>query len=1030
MAKSSVGGVDHPIRESNTDRGLAFNKCFAGHAGMISEIAWSPDGRYLASAAGRGSIWIWDQRTGDAITKIKGHSGWIESIAWSPDGRSLASAAQDNSVQLWSVEGGKRVRTLQGHSAPIRTIDWLPNGHVISGSKDTTVRIWDVQSGQALKVLEAHSGEVTSVSSSPDGSRLLSTANDDRLLVWDPLSDAVPFSFESPSNGLLGARWSPDGQSVVSWHRDKTIHIRDLHAARKERTLEGHTEMILSVQFSHDGLLLCSAEKGLVHIWNSANWDIVASIRYSEQDWTRAAFNLTCPLLAVLGPRQSSIDVWELDTSTLVATTPRHDFVHYTSAKVALVGDSGVGKTALGWRLTHGEYKEHPSSHGQQFWLLKDLGMIRPDGTECEAVLWDLAGQPDYRLIHSLFLDDVDLALVLFDAANRHEPLKGAEYWLKQLTRLRSSCRLILVESRADRGTSSLPRQFVDDFCRVYKVSGGYVSTSALTGEGVSELLSRLRQEISWDKMPSTVTTTVFKAIKDILLELTEDSTAGTGLLSLQQLRDMASKRRPDLAFTDEETATAVGQLSKHGYVMTLRGTSGEQAILLQPARLNNLAASFILEARRDPKGLGVLDEARVLSRGYDFPEIRGLQEKECETLLDSVVALFLRNHICFRESLGNRTFLVFPALITQKRPTIEDDGAVEDVSYSITGAVENVYAALVVLLGYTNTFTRVDQWQNQARYELDSGQVCGFRQIEEREGDLTLVLYFSTTTPSEGRLLFQGLFEKFLKTRNVSVTRYLPVCCTKCSERQDRNLVVRRIREGRPFMFCSECGKRIELSQGRDQLYQGAERRERLHQEQALARGRTAFETALVSINRLSAGKRRPSCFVSYAWGNAEHERWVSRFAGDLRGAGIEVILDQTDNAAVGSNVGRFITRLSEADSVITVGTPLYRRKYLNRKPRRGTVVAAEMDLVNNMMLGTEMQKRKILPILLAGTAQRSLPPLLQGKVYADFREDVLYFPSLFDLILTMFNLPFDQPAVCAERELMRSGLAPDLRV
>ena len=351
-------------------------------------------------------------------------------------------------------------------------------------------------------------------------------------------------------------------------------------------------------------------------------------------------------------------------------------------------------------------------------------------------------------------------------------------------------------------------------------------------------------------------------------------------------------------------------------------------------------------------------------------------------------------------------------------------------MSYSITGAVENVYAALVVLLGYTNTFTRVDQWQNQARYELEPGQVCGFRQIEESEGDLTLVLYFSSTTPSEGRLLFQGLFEKFLKARQVSVTRYLPVCCTECGERQDRNLVVRRIREGRPFMFCSECGKRIELSPGRDQLSQGGERRERLEQEQSLARGKTEFETALVSIKRLSARRTSPSCFVSYAWGVAEHDRWVSRFANDLRSAGIETILDQTHNAAVGSNVARFIARLTETDYVVTVGTPVYRKKYLNKGPRAGTGVAAEMDLINNIMMGTEKQKRKILPILLAGTKQRSLPPFLQGSTSADFREEVMYYPELLDLVVTMFNLPFDHPVVCAERELLGSGLAPDRRV
>ena len=91
MARNPVDGADRPIRQPTTDRGLTFHKCLTGNAGMISEIAWSPDGQLLASATGRGTIWIWDTRTGDAITKIKGHSGWIESIAWSPDGRSLAS---------------------------------------------------------------------------------------------------------------------------------------------------------------------------------------------------------------------------------------------------------------------------------------------------------------------------------------------------------------------------------------------------------------------------------------------------------------------------------------------------------------------------------------------------------------------------------------------------------------------------------------------------------------------------------------------------------------------------------------------------------------------------------------------------------------------------------------------------------------------------------------------------------------------------------------------------------------------------
>ena len=107
--------------------------------------------------------------------------------------------------------------------------------------------------------------------------------------------------------------------------------------------------------------------------------------------------------------------------------------VNYTTAKLVLVGDLGVGKTGLGWRLAHGEFKEHASTHGQQFWSIPQLDLKRKDGTDCEAVLWDLAGQHVYRQVHSIFLENVAAALVLFDPTNRQEPLKGAQFWLEQL---------------------------------------------------------------------------------------------------------------------------------------------------------------------------------------------------------------------------------------------------------------------------------------------------------------------------------------------------------------------------------------------------------------------------------------------------------------------------------------------------------------------------------------------------------------------------------------------------------------------
>jgi hypothetical protein len=385
---------------------------------------------------------------------------------------------------------------------------------------------------------------------------------------------------------------------------------------------------------------------------------------------------------------------------------------------------------------------------------------------------------------------------------------------------------------------------------------------------------------------------------------------------------------------------------------------------------------------------------------------------------------LFLEHNVCFRETLGAQTFLIFPALINQKRPQLEEVETVEDFSYRLSGAVENVYAALVVQLGYTNTFTRTNQWQNQAEYETARGDVCGFRQVDEREGEAELVLYYAKEKAG-ARLLFQGLFEEFLRGRDVHVTKFPPVGCPKCHYRQQRGEVVKRIGEGKDFLRCVECGKKITLPKAGEEVVLTRAERKSLNEEQERARRRTAFEAALVRVKAVvrDEKKRAPSCFVSYAWGDAAQERWVRGLGKDLENARIEVILDRKDNPQIGANIARFISRIKQSDFVVVVGTPLYRRKYENEVSPAGSVAAAEVDLINQRLLGTEEKKATVLPLLLEGDEESSFPPLVCGKVYGSFLQDRLYFATLFDLILTLYRIPFEHPAVSDLRESLRGG-------
>jgi GTPase SAR1 family protein len=909
------------------------------------------------------------------------------------------------------------------------------------------VNFWHVATGQLRRFLEGHPDPVNAVAFDPTGYTLASASSDKAVKLWDVASGRLLRSLEGHSRGLNDVAFDPTGHTLASASSDRAVNLWDVASGRLLRSLEGHTGEVTCVAFSPDGRLLASRGRNDgIRLWRSDTGINVAMIAESSVHWAAGlAFQPGRSILATIGSdpdtpadkRGNVIHLWELDFDLLLGQAAAQEATTYTSAKIVLVGDSGVGKTGLGWRLAHGEFKEHASSHGQQFWVLDQLSSRHADGTQCEAVLWDLAGQPDYRMIHALLLDDADMALLLFDPTERDDPLHGVEFWLRQLQGSRSRVDrdsgsrtappTLLVAARCDRGTATLTREDLEGFCRQRGIRG-YLGTSAKQGEGVNDLVAWMKALIPWQDMPTTVTTTTFKRIKDYVLELKERRQGKEVAIGPLELRTRLQKRDAEWQFTDKEMLTAVGHLENHGYVKQLRTSRGETCILLAPELLNNLAASFILEARRNPKGLGSLEERRLLASEYSFCELQGLSAADRDILLDSAALLFLEHNVCFRETspLTSTSYLVFPDLINLKRPTIADGKPTEDgASYTVIGAVENVHASLVVLLGYTQTFTRIDQWRNHARYEVGGALVCGFRQEAERDGELDFVLYFGTDVGKPIRTLFQGLFESFLARRNLTVFRYEPTKCAQCKVTLERAVMRDRLREGKTFTFCNNCGGRLSLPRA-DEPIQLREQQVEIDTQRRMADLRSRFEQAVFCVQNFAKQQdiKPPTCFISYAWGEPQHERWVEKqLATDLHKAGIDVVLDRWENAKIGASVARFVERIVTSARVVVVGTPSYRQKYDNKDPKLGFAVAAEGDLIANRMMGTEAEKASVLPVLLEGSDKSSFPPLLKGRVYADFRDQQAYFTTAFDLILSLYDIAPSDPSVADLRESLCEG-------
>ena len=318
ICQANLQGIN--LQQTNFANSNLSKSIFTNTLGSIFAAKFSPRDNLFATAI-ENNIYLWEVDKVRQLYKLESHTAWVRAIAFTPDGKILASGSHDSTIKLWNVETGQCLQTLIGHTSGIQSLAFSPDGTILaSGSNDKAVRLWNIHTGQCLQVLPGHTNNITFVSFHPFDEKLITASTDNTVRLWDIQNGECLQIFDIATNWLFAIALSYDGKTLVTGSDGNAVKFWDMSSGTLVKILPDYNSFVWTVAFSHDDKIIATgSEDNTIKIWDLDKGECLQTLReHSQRVWLVDLHPDNQTLLSI--SEDQTIKLWDISSRRCLKT--------------------------------------------------------------------------------------------------------------------------------------------------------------------------------------------------------------------------------------------------------------------------------------------------------------------------------------------------------------------------------------------------------------------------------------------------------------------------------------------------------------------------------------------------------------------------------------------------------------------------------------------------------------------------------------------------------------------------------------